>query len=80
MTGSIPGVRTLAGRPGALLRVELRAAWRAGGDAIDTQGTVEHNDGSQAWTVAAPGFAFVVATSSRPPRTRRRACGSRTGR
>ena len=27
---------------------------------IDAQGTVERNDGAQAWTAAAPGFAFVV--------------------
>ena len=47
---------------------------------IDTQGTVERNDGAQAWSVAGAGRSRSSwATSSRPPRTRRRACGSTNG-
>ena len=47
---------------------------------IDTQGTVERNDGSQAWTVRRAGVRVRRGRHpARPPRTRRRACGSTNG-
>ena len=62
VTRSAPArAATLAGRPG---RSACASSCARRGEPvatlIDTQGSVERNDGSQAWTVAAPGFAFVV--------------------